>query len=679
MSYNSLIIEFLSEELPPINLENNIGLAFAEAIYQQLSGFLTSESTLEHFITPRRFGCIIKGIDYQQKSQMIARKGPAIAHALKEGIATPALLGFAKSCATTWENLEQRSDGYFYFNSMVAGKNLDMVIEDAITQALKKIHIAKAMRWGNFEHQFVRPLHNLVVMFNQQVIECNILGLQSNAVTSGHRFMAKQPIQLDHAESYLETMLQQGKVVANFARRRDLIQQQLTQQANQLGLKIQPIDGLLNEVTALVEWPEVLLGCFEERFLQVPQECLILSMAKNQKYFALLDQNNKLTNKFLFVSNLKSTNPQVIVEGNQKVLTARLADAEFFYQFDLRTPFNQFINKLTNVVYHNQLGTQAQRIKRLANIASQIAPLLGVDNQLAAHCATLLKADLVTEMVGEFPELQGVIGNYYALASGESPQVAQAIEQHYYPRFSGDNLPQTNLAVVMALSDKLEALVGMWGIGLIPSGDKDPYALRRAALGIIRILLTHKLDLTTLLNLTLNSFTEVNLAPATTSQVAQFIYQRLANYLTSVENYSAKVVSAVLSAPVLELTEIINIAEAFSNWVTHQANTNLFEANKRIENILKKNTHELDLSNGINPQLFNSYESELYTKAHQIDSGLAINDYLVALSTLAQPLTEFFANVMVMDENLVIRSNRLNLLAFLASKFNHYGKLAELA
>jgi glycyl-tRNA synthetase beta chain len=219
----------------------------------------------------------------------------------------------------------------------------------------------------------------------------------------------------------------------------------------------------------------------------------------------------------------------------------------------------------------------------------------------------------------------------------------------------------------------------MWGIGLIPSGDKDPYALRRAALGIIRILLTHKLDLTTLLNLTLNSFTEVNLAPATTSQVAQFIYQRLANYLTSVENYSAKVVSAVLSAPVLELTEIINIAEAFSNWVTHQANTNLFEANKRIENILKKNTHELDLSNGINPQLFNSYESELYTKAHQIDSGLAINDYLVALSTLAQPLTEFFANVMVMDENLVIRSNRLNLLAFLASKFNHYGKLAELA
>ena len=676
---NSLLIEFLSEELPPINLVENIGCAFSQAVYAQLNGFVSTTSQLRTFIAPRRFGCVIEGISFEQASQQMLRKGPALATGLKDGQATPALLGFAKSCGCEWQDLQQRDDGYFYFAAMIQGKSLDSVIENVINTALKKIHIAKAMRWGNSDYQFVRPVHNLIVKFNQQVLNCSALGLTANDTTLGHRFMSHAPIKIAHAADYLSQIYTEGKVVAEFNTRRDVIEQQLNARAADLGLQISVMPGLLDEVCALVEWPEVLVGEFDEKFLAVPQECLILSMAKNQKYFALVDATGKLSNKFLFVANLISKNPQIIIEGNQKVLTARLADAEFFYEFDKRTPLKDFTAKMGSVVYHNKLGSQLERVQRLQQIAQAIAPLLDVDANLAFTTAYLLKADLASEMVGEFPELQGTMGKYYALASGETAEIANAIEQHYYPRFSGDELPNSALATVMSLADKLESLVGIWGIGLIPTGDKDPYALRRAALGIVRILLEYKLDLEQLLVASFSAFMGKNLAPDTVCGVYEFIKQRLANYFISVENYSAKVVNAVLMQDKIDFAQVVNVCQAFSLWASADANQALFEANKRIENILKKNSAELDASVVLSSNLFNAYEIELFAAVNKINPASSVQVYLEQLSELADPLTKFFANVMVMDEDLVVRKNRLKLLAEIYAKFNIYGKISELA
>ncbi|MBX9597703.1 MAG: glycine--tRNA ligase subunit beta [Burkholderiales bacterium] len=680
---NSLLIEFLSEELPPINLEGNIGSAFSESVYQQLSGFLLKDSSFTEFVSPRRFGCLIEGIVYEQSDQRQLRKGPAINTGLQDGNPTPALLGFAKSCGIEWQKLEQREDGYFYAESLIKGKNLTNILGDVINNALKKIQIAKAMRWGDKSYQFVRPLHNLVVMFNGAVINCDSMGLSANNTTSGHRFMCKSQLKLSCAQDYFSQLQNQGKVVPQFSLRKNLIEKQLNEKAQELGLSISHMDGLLDEVAALLEWPEVLIGEFDEKFLAVPQECLILSMAKNQKYFALVDQSGKLSHKFLFVANLISKQPQVIIEGNQKVLTARLADAEFFYEFDKRTPLIEFTAKTANVVYHNKLGSQLERIERLQSIAAGIAPLLGVNPDLAKHTAYLLKADLPTEMVGEFPELQGVMGKYYALAAGESAEVANAIEKHYYPRFSGDELPDSQLAKVVALADKLESLVGIWGIGLIPTGDKDPYALRRAALGIVRILLNEKLNLeqvSSLFKITVAVFVGKNLAVDTISGVENFIKQRLANYLSSVEGYAVKVVNTVLaSADRVDFTNIIEVCAAFSKWSASETNQELFEANKRIENILSKNADSVDLSLNLNQELFNAYEGELYLATTNINTSLSIQSYLEQLSALAKPLTEFFANVMVMDSDLNIRKNRLKLLSELYAKFSQYGKLSELA
>lgn len=679
LTNNSLLIEFLSEELPPINLESNIGNVFSQAVFAGLDGFVSAESKLRGFIAPRRFGCVIDGIKFEQSSQQMLRKGPALVTGLKDGQATPALLGFAKSCGCAWQDLEQREDGYFYFAATVPGKSLDNVIETVVNGALKKIYIAKAMRWGSSEYQFVRPVHNLIVMFNQQVLNCSALGLTANDTTLGHRFMSHAPVKITHAAEYLTQLHNEGKVLAEFTDRKSIIEQQLNLRASELDLQISVMPGLLDEVTALVEWPEILVGEFAEKFLAVPQECLILSMAKNQKYFALLDSSGKLSNKFLFVANLISKNPQVIIEGNQKVLTARLADAEFFYEFDKRTPLRDFTAKMSNVVYHNKLGSQLERVQRLQQIAAGIAPLLNVDATLAASTAYLLKADLASEMVGEFPELQGTMGKYYALASGETTEVANAIEQHYYPRFSGDELPNSPLATVMSLADKLESLVGIWGIGLIPTGDKDPYALRRAALGVVRILLEYKLDLAQLLDASVSAFAGKNLSVNTAVEIYEFIKQRLANYFISIENYSTKVVNAVLANTQVNFAQVVETCQAFSSWVSAEGNQELFEANKRIENILKKNAQEVDANAKLDTHLFNAYEAELFAAVEKINPSVAVHSYLEQLSALAVPLANFFANVMVMDEDLVVRKNRLKLLAEIYTKFNLYGKISELA
>ena len=699
----SLLIEFLTEELPPINLEQNIGNPFAESIREQISGFLNDDSSLKVIVAPRRFGCLISGVNSIQKDQTLFRKGPAISMGLKDGNPQPALLGFAKSCGTDWQNLEQRDDGYFYFTSLVKGKSLNEVLPETILNGLKKVQIAKGMRWGDNDFTFVRPVHGLTVMFNDMVIDCTALGVTSNNETSGHRFMSKESVVFADASEYFAKLEANGKVIAEFNARKKLISEGLTAKATQLGFTISPIDGLIEEVTALVEWPEILVGEFDKKFLQVPQECLILSMAKNQKYFALLDNKGKLTNKFLFVSNLISKDPQVIVDGNQKVLSARLADAEFFFEFDKRTPLKEFVTKMAKVVYHNKLGSQLERIERLQEIATKIAIPMGIhDIDLVKNTAYLLKADLATEMVGEFPELQGIMGKYYAEFNGETKEVANAIEKHYYPRFSGDDLPDSNLAIIMSLADKLETLVGIWGIGLIPTGDKDPYALRRAALGIVRILLENKIDLKSLLEVTFEVFQDKNFDRKIIAELYEFIKQRLANYLISVEGYATKVVNSALnrdsflfnSSSSKYFDSVNELLPILANFASNDKNLSLLQSNKRIENILKKNKAP-DIPEKIKQAeikqelLLEAAEKDLYNFMSQsrvvqislteLNNTAAYSDYFTALQEFTLPLENFFANVMVDSDDQQLKENRLALLCNLGLQFNKICKLSELA
>ena len=690
VSENSLLIEFLTEELPPFNLEKNIGEAFALGVYSQLSGFINPDSQLQVIVTPRRFGCLIRGINLESAPLRSLRKGPALLSAFRDGQPTPALLGFAKSCACAWESLVPRDDGYFYFEVVQPGQSLASCLNEIIASALKKIVAPKAMRWGVSAYSFIRPVHNLMVLINDQIIPCQAFGFSATATTSGHRFMSSAPIIISHAASYFTQMLTQGKVVAQFSERRELIMQQLAAKAQQLDLRLSPVAGLVDEVCGLVEWPEVLAGSFAPKFLAVPQECLILSMAKNQKYFALIDAAGKLSHHFLFVANLISHDPQVVIAGNQKVLAARLADAEFFYEFDQRTPLSAFIPKMASVVYHPKLGSLLERSQRLQQIAAALAPALGVTPELAQHSAGLLKADLQSEMVGEFPELQGIMGHYYALHSGETAAVALAIEQHYYPRFSGDELPASDLATIMALSDKLESLVGIWGLGLIPSGDKDPYALRRAALGVVRILLSTNLDLKVLLSAAAQAFHDL---PSTTlPEVYQFILQRLANYLCS--DYPTKVVNALLATldyhqdGALKFNYLSGLLQTLVSFAADPVNQSLLQANKRLENILKKNV--LPLTTSVAPELLlENAEQELFAvfsttfaegkKLRQLHEQQDWSGYFTALASFNQPLDNFFATVMVNCDDLSLRHNRLNLLNVLHAHFNLVCQLSELA
>ena len=688
-----LLIEFLSEELPPHNLEN-FAISFANFVNAKLESFKDSSSKIEYFASPRRFGCYITDVTNKEPSKLIQRRGPAVSNSLKDGVATGALLGFAKSCGVEWASLEQNSDGYFYYSYTSDGQNLEEVLPNILADALKQLPVAKMMRWGDTEYQFVRPLHNLLLTYDNKTIcqDMQIMGLLPTNFTYGHRVMSHDKIIITKSGEYANILEKQGYVIASFAKRKEIITHQLNQIANKLQLQISHIDGLLDEVTSLVEYPVTLIGEFDITFLEVPQECLILSMAKNQKYFALVDIQGKLTNKFLFVANLESKDPQVIINGNQKVLSARLADAKFFYDVDKKHKLEFFKDKLANVVYHNKLGSQLDRVKRIQNIARDIAKLLNYSSDdTVRDTATIIKADLTTEMVGEFPELQGVMGKYYALYQGESAEAAKAIEEHYYPRFSGDKLPSSDLGIIMSLSDKLETLVGIWGIGLSPTGDKDPFALRRATLGVARILLQYPLNLQNLLEITSKVFdnADVVLNSNVVDEVFQFIVQRLTNYLTdSVEfSYPIDCVRSIFGArlELVSFTHMVGLLNKLQDFATNPNNKPIIEANKRIENILKKNPEEHN-SGIIDEQLFRAPEEwNLYNHINQHPIKMQciaydnLDEYFMRLADFNKSVADFFDNVMVMDDNIEVRNNRLNLLRKLYTIMNYICKLSELS
>ena len=681
----TLLIELLTEELPPKAL-NNLGNHFAAAVAEGLEKAQLIQGDVQYtaYASPRRLAVQVSNVKAVQDDQHVVKKGPAVANAMKDGAPTKALEGFARSCGADIGSLKIIHDGkqdVYAHEFTQAGKPLSELLEDIINQAVKKLPIPKVMRWGSSTHTFVRPVHGLVILHGANVVPASVLGLQNGNSTLGHRFLSDGPITIQNADSYAEQMREQGKVIASFATRKAAIQTALNQHAGRLNATVAADEALLDEVSALVEWPVVLEAGFEAHFLEVPQECLILTMQQNQKYFPLLDANGKLMNRFLLVSNLEAADPSHIIHGNERVLRARLSDAEFFYKQDQKNTLESRLPKLANVVYHNKIGSQAERIERLQSIAAHIAAALGADRAQAERAARLAKADLVTEMVGEFPELQGTMGKYYARLDGESAAIADAVEQHYRPRFAGDALPESPVATAVALADKLETLVGIWGIGLIPTGDKDPYALRRAALGILRMLMQHGLDVNDLIQTAFASFPQGLLNDKTPAEVAGFMQARLAVLLQN--DYPQDIVAAVLAKRPGRLNDLAAKLEAVAAFKTLPEAAALAAANKRVQNLLKKADAELGAVN--EALLQQDEERALYAAAQsmqpKIEAALARQDFQAALSELAavKPQVDaFFDGVMVMADDAAVKQNRLNLLNQLSQQMNAVADIALL-
>ena len=673
----TLLIELLTEELPPKAL-NNLGNHFAQSIAEGLEKAQLIDGTTQYtaYASPRRLAVSVANVKPVQADQHVVRKGVSVAAGMKDGVPTKALEGFARSCGVEIGSLKIINDGkqdVYAHEFTQSGQTLAALLGEIINTAIKKLPIPKVMRWGSSTHTFVRPVHGLVVLHGADVVPVNVLGLDSGRQTLGHRFLSQGEIVLAQADDYAQQITEQGKVIASFAERRAAIKAALDKVSGSLNASVAADDALLDEVTALVEYPVVLQAEFEAHFLAVPQECLILTMQQNQKYFPLLDKNGKLMNRFLLVSNLQTADPSHIIHGNERVLRARLSDAEFFYKQDQKATLESRLPKLEHVVYHNKIGSQAQRIDRLQTIAAHIAEQLGTDRATAERAARLAKADLVTEMVGEFPELQGTMGKYYAVLDGEQPEIAAAIEQHYQPRFAGDKLPESPIATAVALADKLETLVGIWGIGLIPTGDKDPYALRRAALGVLRMLMNSPLSINDLLRTVAAQFPQDLLAADTVAEVADFMQARLAVLLQN--DYAQDTVAAVLAQRPDRLDDLADKLQAVESFKKLPEAAALAAANKRVQNLLKKADAQLG---AVNENLLQEDAERALFAATQalrptVQAALAKHDFQAALTALAavKPQVDaFFDNVMVMADDAAVKQNRLNLLNELSQLMN---------
>ena len=673
----TLLIELLTEELPPKAL-NSLGNHFAQSIADGLEKAQLIDGTAQFtaYASPRRLAVAVANVKPVQAEQHIVRKGVSVAAGMKDGAPTKALEGFARSCGVAIGSLKIINDGkqdVYAHEFTQAGQTLAALLGEIVNTAIKKLPIPKVMRWGSSTHMFVRPVHGLVVLHGADVVPVNVLGLDSRRQTLGHRFLSQGEIVLAQADDYAQQIAEQGKVIASFAERRAAIKAELDKVSGSLNARVAADDALLDEVTALVEYPVVLQAEFEAHFLAVPQECLILTMQQNQKYFPLLDQNGKLMNRFLLVSNLQTADPSHIIHGNERVLRARLSDAEFFYKQDQKATLESRLPKLEHVVYHNKIGSQAQRIDRLQTIAAHIAEQLGADRATAERAARLAKADLVTEMVGEFPELQGTMGKYYALLDGEQPEIAAAIEQHYQPRFAGDKLPESPIATAVALADKLETLVGIWGIGLIPTGDKDPYALRRAALGVLRMLMNSPLSIQDLLHTVAAQFPQGLLAENTVAEVADFMQARLAVLLQN--DYAHDTVAAVLAQRPDRLDDLADKLQAVESFKKLPEAAALAAANKRVQNLLKKADAELGAvqKNLLQEDAERALFATTQALRPAVQEALAQHDFQAALTALAaiKPQVDaFFDGVMVMADDAAVKQNRLNLLNLLAGLMN---------
>jgi glycyl-tRNA synthetase beta chain len=689
---DTLLIELLTEELPPKSLKE-LSDTFALGVYRRLltDGFLVDGSGVDAAATPRRLAAIATGVLGCQPEREIERKGPAVTSGLdKEGRPTQALQGFARSCGVTPEALERVSDGkaeYFVFRSRKTGEALDQHLARIVAESVKGLPIPKLMRWGDYEFEFARPVHGLVMLHGSRVVPGSVLGKESGSRTQGHRFMGRREFEIRTASEYEARLEKEGKVVASFSKRRSSIEQKLLDCASKLAaeLHLEERGSLLDEVTALVEYPEVYVGQFEPEFLAVPQECLILTMQQNQKYFPLFDEKGKLLPKFLIVSNMEVEDPSAIVDGNQRVVRPRLADARFFFDQDRKQRLEARVPQLGNIVFHNKLGSQLDRVQRIAKTAAVIAERLGASADDAGRAARLCKADLLTGMVGEFPELQGIMGMHYARHDGEPETVAAAIEAHYHPRFANDSLPEDNVAAAVALADKLDTLVGIFGIGLSPTGDKDPFALRRHALGVLRILFEKALplDLMDLLTLAKSQHAPEVLADSVVVDVYQFMLERLRNYLRE-RGFEPTEIDAVASQHPTRIDLVQPRLEAVKAFRGLPEAESLAVANKRIRNILRKTaapSGRAELALLAEPAEKSLFDA-LTTLEPKVASLIANEDYddaLKLLATAREPVDRFFDEVLVMCDEPLQRANRLALLKQLGDLMNQVADISKLA
>nr|WP_315489401.1 glycine--tRNA ligase subunit beta [uncultured Rhodoferax sp.] len=706
MTTQNLLVELFVEELPPKALKK-LGEAFASVLADSLKtqGLTGADAAVTHFASPRRLAVHITAVATQAADKAVSQKLMPVAVGLDaSGNPTPALLKKLQSLGADTSavaGLKRAPDGKaeaLFYDSTVKGATLAEGLQKALLDAIAKLPIPKVMTYqlesgcelpGWSSVSFVRPAHSLVALHGAEVVPVHALGLKAGNSTQGHRFEAKvSPVVLQDADSYAATLAQDGSVIASFAERRAEIVRQLAAAAAKVGGGCKPVDdeALLDEVTALVERPNVLICTFEKEFLDVPQECLILTMKANQKYFPLLDAANKLTNKFLVVSNINPEDASFVIGGNERVVRPRLADAKFFFDQDRKKTLESRVEGLSKVVYHNKLGSQGERVARVRAIAKAIAAQLGDATLIAQadQAAQLAKTDLVTDMVGEFPELQGTMGRYYALNDKLPQSVADAIEDHYKPRFAGDTLPRGDVGVVVALADKLETLVGMFGIGNVPTGDKDPFALRRHALGVIRMLVENNLPLE--LGVLVSSVTPAfgdKIADASPA-ITEFIYDRLAGALRE-QGYSAQEVDAVLALTPQRLGDVPKRLTAVRTFAALPESPALAAANKRIGNILKKADGDVDahvsevlLQEAAEKALYAAMQTVLPAALTQWEAG----DYTASLQSLAalrKPVDAFFEDVMVNAEALDLRLNRLGLLKCLHVAMNRVADLSKLA
>ena len=722
MSNASLLVELFVEELPPKALRK-LGDAFASVLREQLvsQGLADAGSVLTSFASPRRLAAHLTDVAPRAADRAVSQKLMPVSVGLDaDGNATPALLKRLAALgadASAVAGLQRAPDGKaeaLFFQSTVKGATLAEGLQKALAEAIAKLPVPKLMSYqletrcelpGWSSVSFVRPAHGLVALHGDDVVPVEALGLEAGRDTHGHRFEAMvDPVVLRDADSYAQQLVDEGAVIASFDARRSEIVRQLTAAASKVGAgqgatsgSLRPIDdeALLDEVTALVERPNVLVCSFEPEFLAVPQECLILTMKANQKYFPLVDAQGVLSNQFLVVSNISPDDASAVISGNERVVRPRLADAKFFFDQDRKKTLASRVESLDKVVYHNKLGTQGERVKRVMRIAESIAKLLVAstgDAMLPAHAvqaAQLAKADLVTDMVGEFPELQGTMGRYYALHDGLDAAVADAIEDHYKPRFAGDTLPRNGAGIVVALADKLETLVGMFAIGNLPTGDRDPFALRRHALGIVRMLVERNLPLALrdVLGQAFAAFSDVRAGEAAlvdpTDALETFIIERLAGSLRE-QGASAQEVDAVLTSRPQRLGKVPKLLVAVRAFAALPEAAALAAANKRIGNILKK-APEADAH--VNPALLQEpAEQALHAAMEQVvpaaNAQFDAGDYTASLQTLAAlraPVDAFFDGVMVNAEELDLRLNRLGLLGVLHAAMNRVALLERLA
>ena len=686
MAVDTLLLELGAEELPPKALDA-LSDAFAAGIEKGLQDAEIPFQTVTAFATPRRLAVQVTGLADKQPDREVERRGPALAAAFKDGTPTKAAEGFARSCGVSVDeliHLETDKGTWLGYREQQQGDSVQALLPEMIRKTLQSLPVPKNMRWGASRAEFSRPVHWLVALYGSDVIAAEALGLEASRTTYGHRFHAPDAIQLEHADDYLAA-LENAYVLADRQQRRERIREQVLAEAEVQEANAVIDEDLLVEVSGLVEWPVALTGSFDERFLEVPAECLISSMKANQKYFHLLDDQGKLKPLFITISNIESQDPDQVISGNEKVIRPRLADAAFFYDTDRKHTLASRIPQLESVVFQQQLGTLADKARRSTAIATFIAERIQGDVAHAQRAVALAKCDLVTEMVLEFPELQGIMGRYYAEQDGEPAEVAQALEEQYLPRFASDAIPQSLTGQALALADRLDTLVGIFGIGQRPTGAKDPFALRRASIGVLNILVKGELnlDLRELLQVAADQHQNLPKADGLVEDVLTYMLDRFRAWGQE-EGISAEMYLAVRARPVTKPLDFARRLRAVKAFAQREEAAALAAANKRVSNILSKQEH--DGSTQVEASLLQEAAEKALFEAvtasqQQVAPLFAKGDYqqaLDALATLREPVDAFFDQVMVMADDDAIRRNRLALLASLQALFLEVADISQL-